>query len=68
MLYWDQTGYYLCYKRLEQKKFQWPRKHADGVIRWGERESNWLLEGFDVVAMKGHQKLYFSAAVVASCY
>ena len=46
VLYWDQTGYCLWYKRLEQAKFQWPRKHADGVIRWGEREFNWLLEGF----------------------
>lgn len=60
VLYWDQTGYCLWYKRLEQAKFQWPRKHADGVIRWGEREFNWLLEGFDVMRMNGHQTLHFS--------
>ncbi len=36
LLYWAQTGFCLWYKRLEKAKFQWPRKHADGVIRWGE--------------------------------
>ena len=72
VLYWDQTGFCLWYKRLEKAKFKWPRKHADGVIRWDEREFNWLLEGFDVMRMQGHQKLHFSAtnAVIIgdSCY
>jgi len=30
------------------------------VIRWGEREFNWLLEGFDVMRMNGHEKLSYS--------
>lgn len=72
VLYWDQTGFCLWYKRLEKAKFQWPRKHHDGVIRWDEREFNWLLEGFDVMRMQGHAELHFSATnAVAdgdSCY
>jgi transposase len=63
VLYWDQTGFCLWYKRLEKAKFQWPRRHADGVIRWGEREFNWLLEGFDVMRMNGHATLSFSARI-----
>ena len=31
VLYWDQTGFCLWYKRLEKAKFKWPRKHADEV-------------------------------------
>lgn len=61
MLYWDTTGFCLWYKRLEQAKFQWPRRHEDGVLRWSDREFNWLLEGFDVLRMKGHEKLSYAA-------
>lgn len=25
VLFWDQTGFCLCYKRLEKYKFRWPR-------------------------------------------
>lgn len=66
------TGFCLWYKRLEKANFHWPRKHSDGVIRWGQREFNWLLEGFDVMRMQGRQHLRSSAANSgiggASCY
>ncbi len=27
VVYWDQTGFCLWYKRLEKEKFKWPRKN-----------------------------------------
>ena len=59
LLYWDQSGFCLWYKRLEKARFAWPRKLDAPVIEWSEREFNWLLEGFDVLRMKPHERLDF---------
>lgn len=60
VLYWDATGFALWYKRLEQERFAWPRRHEDEVIRIDARELEWLLDGYDVWRMKPHEKVQYS--------
>ena len=57
IVYWDQTGFCLWYKRLEQERFKWPTRYCDPVMPLGEKQFNWLLSGYDVM---GHQALKFT--------
>ena len=59
VLYWDQTGFCLWYKRLEKDKFKWPKKMSGEVLTLSERQWHWLLEGLDIQKMTGHQPLQF---------
>ena len=46
VLLWDGSGLVLCYKRLEQGKFAWP-KVQDGVMRLSKGQFEALFEGLD---------------------
>ena len=61
VLYWDQTGFCLWYKRLEKDKFTWPKKLSGDVLTLSERQWHWLLEGLDIQNMTGHQPLQLTA-------
>ncbi len=61
VLYWDSTGFCLWYKRLEQDKFKWPRKHSESTMRLSRQQWDWLLSGLDIRQMQGHQPLMFEA-------
>jgi len=63
VLYWDKTGFCLWYKRLEKDKFKWPKKHEHEVMTLSEEQWHWLLSGFDINKLKGHQPLYFTSCV-----
>lgn len=53
LLYWDQTGFALWYKRLDKQKFKWPKLQAS-TISLTEEQLQWLLSGFDVI---GHTQI-----------
>lgn len=57
LLYWDNSGFALWYKRLEKAKFPWPQK-AEDVKQITSEQIVWLLSGIDF--FKAHKKLQFS--------
>lgn len=61
IVWWDQTGFCLWYKRLEQSKFKWPRKLDDEVVELSEEQLHWLLRGFDITRMQAHSMLNYVA-------
>ena len=54
ILYWDNTGFCLWYKRLEKDKFKWPRKHIDEILSLSSEQMDWLLRGFDITKLQAH--------------
>lgn len=59
VLYWDQTGFALWQKRLEQDKFKWPRRSDSKTIQLTHEQWLWLLRGFDYSQIKPHQPVLF---------
>ncbi len=61
VIHWDRTGYVLWYKRLEESKFVWPRRHDDEVMTVSNEQWQWLLSGYDILAMRGHRVLRYGS-------
>ena len=54
-IYWDGTGYVLLYKRLSEKKFQWPRSETELKLLT-RQEFRWLTEGLSIAQRKAFVK------------
>jgi len=61
VLYWDNTGFALWYKRLEKDQFKWPHKHADHLLQLTDEQWDWLLRGLNFLEIKPHQAWTFSS-------
>jgi transposase len=61
ILYWERSGFCLWQKRLEKARFKWPRQLDSKVITLSGQQLNWLLDGYDVSAMRPHARLYYSS-------
>ena len=59
-LFWENNGFVLYYKSLEEDKFIWPKSKKDLMTLNGQ-QINWLLDGLDINAMKGHKKLHYDS-------
>lgn len=63
ILYWERNGFCLWQKRLEQDRFHWPGGSRNQSITLTGQQLNWLLDGYDITAMKPHKKLTFSTVL-----
>jgi transposase len=61
VLYWDNTGFALWYKRLEKDQFKWPRKVSEDVLVLTCEQWDWLLRGVNFMDIKPHESRVFSA-------
>ncbi|MCF6178740.1 MAG: IS66 family insertion sequence element accessory protein TnpB, partial [Geopsychrobacter sp.] len=59
ILYWDNNGFCLLYKRLARGRFPWPAKDQV-ILTCGIRELQWLLEGLDVRQLSERPVLTYS--------
>ena len=53
MIYWDNTGFALWYKRLEKDKFKWPKQTQQQITISASQLKN-LLSGLSIM---GHQPI-----------
>ena len=56
ILYWDNNGFALWLKRLEEHRFKWPQR-PEHVLTIDRKQLNWLLAGLDLTS--AHQRLYY---------
>ena len=61
VLYWDKTGFDLCYKRFEQAKYKWPSKEKNKVFTLTQLELDRLFSGFTII---DHKPVRISNATV----
>ncbi|WP_273908612.1 IS66 family insertion sequence element accessory protein TnpB [Enterobacter bugandensis] len=60
-LYWDNTGFCLWYKRLEQEYFKWPSHLPGDTLTLSQQQWDWLLAGVDITKIKEHKPLHYVA-------
>ena len=62
ILYWDETGFALWYKRLEEARFCWPCT-GDAVWTLSEGQLQALLQGYDISRLPPHKILHYSRVI-----
>ena len=61
-LYWQDDGFLLLYKRLENGSFQWPNDPEE-VKCITKQELRWLLEGLSINQPKAVKKVHIKTSV-----
>ncbi len=56
LLWYDQNGFWLCYKRLEKGKLKFPSE-ADETIELTQDQLSWLLSGLNWMKQKSLPKV-----------
>jgi transposase len=54
ILYWDQNGFWLYYRRLERGKFHWPSNDSTVPLKVTRRQLRWLLDGLSLEQKQAH--------------
>lgn len=55
-LHWENNGFVLQYKRLEDGVFQWPRKESEARLLTPQ-QYRWLMEGLSVNQPRAHKQV-----------
>ncbi|MEN8176036.1 MAG: IS66 family insertion sequence element accessory protein TnpB [Pseudomonadota bacterium] len=63
ILYWEKSGFCLWQKRLEKERFKWPKHLCGPVITLTGQQLNWLLDGYDLRAMRPHKVLKYKTVL-----
>lgn len=59
LLFWDDDGFWLLYKRKEQTKFLFP-SIVDDSMTLSMQQLQWLLSGLDITRYKVPEKSHFT--------
>lgn len=62
VVYWDESGFAMWVKKLDQEKFPWPKKSYPSVITMTPQQMEWLLQGYNIWEMKRHKPLQYERA------
>lgn len=54
ILYWDESGFWLYYRRLERGKFHWPSNNSLDPLKITRRQLRWLLDGLSLEQKQAH--------------
>lgn len=62
ILYWDETGFALWYKRLEKDRFPIPKEFKNNSFELSSKELEWILSGVDFWKLTPHKKLLYEVS------
>jgi transposase len=57
ILFWEDNGFWLCYRRLERGRFRWPPDDGTGPRQVTRRELRWLLDGLPLEQHQAHPEV-----------
>ena len=60
LLYWEDNGFWLLYKRIEKSRFQFPAVDDD-TMELSTQQLQWLLSGIDFTQQKQTEKVVCTA-------
>ncbi len=63
LLIWHLNGYWLLYKRLNKQRFSWPDWFESNTLCLTQQQLDYLLDGFNMNAMRPHRELHFAHAI-----
>lgn len=57
ILYWDRDGFCLLYKRIEKRKFHFPKLLSGDTYTVSEQELSWLIHGLHIEEIKHYESM-----------